>query len=183
MIFYFYKEDTAETIIDWGDGSTSTSTTAGANSIQHTYANTGSYIIAVESAGRWGPGRGTSSNCLFGSGNYLTCLRRFYCGSNVTIRTAYAFYGCNSLQVVTRATDMIFISPTKYSFSCVSVPLQYNIPNNVPLSDIPECQYYQCFADSQSGSSIYSAYAGIYDTHLYIRYNNAMLGNIRITFL
>lgn len=47
----FSKEDNSETIVDWGDGTTSTSTTVGDNLLTHTYSNSGSYNITINSEG------------------------------------------------------------------------------------------------------------------------------------
>lgn len=52
---YFSKSSTSLMTIDWGDGTTSTSTTSGNQTIKHTYATAGDYIITVDNSqgGTW----------------------------------------------------------------------------------------------------------------------------------
>ena len=47
---YFNKSTTSLMTINWGDNSTSTSTTSGNQNISHTYAVAGDYIITIENS-------------------------------------------------------------------------------------------------------------------------------------
>lgn len=71
---YFSKISTSLMTIDWGDGTTSTSTTSGNQSINHVYATAGDYIITVNNSagGTWAP-TGTQK-ILYGYENALTLV-------------------------------------------------------------------------------------------------------------
>lgn len=81
---YFSKSSTSLLTINWGDGTTSTSTTSGNQNIQHTYASAGDYIITVDNSagGTFSIGNSsTTTSCFYG---YVNILRRAYLAHNIT---------------------------------------------------------------------------------------------------
>lgn len=83
---FFSKSSTSLMTIDWGDGTTSTSTTSGNQSINHVYATAGDYIITVDNSagGTWQIGQGSSATSIFSNGMYSKALTKIYFGKNVS---------------------------------------------------------------------------------------------------
>lgn len=102
---YFSKSSTSLMTIDWGDGTTSTSTTSGNQSINHVYATAGDYIITVDNSagGTWTAGQGGYDTSLFGSNKFI--LTKLYLG-NYVILNAWAFYNHSSLKYASFGTNM-----------------------------------------------------------------------------
>lgn len=91
---YFNKTTTAILTIDWGDGTTSTSVTAGSQNVAHIYATYGSYVITVTCTTGYYFGNNSASTTIFGSsssGNYRYILKGYYNGINATSVGSYCF--------------------------------------------------------------------------------------------
>lgn len=97
---YFYKSSNSLMTIDWGDGTTSTSTTSGNQTIQHTYASAGDYIITVDNSqgGLYRFGHGTYPiTSFYGNQGILTMI---FLGANLTTAAANQFTASTSLMYV-----------------------------------------------------------------------------------
>lgn len=83
---YFSKSSTSLMTIDWGDGTTSTSTNSGNQNINHVYASAGDYVITVDNSygGTWQIGHGTSTTAILADGNYSKALTMVYFGNNLS---------------------------------------------------------------------------------------------------
>jgi len=93
---YFAKSSTSLMTIDWGDGTTSTSTTSGNQTIQHTYSTAGDYIITIDNSagGTWSF---QTKSCFQGS--YTSIVTRAYLGSNI-LSIGRAFYSDINLKEI-----------------------------------------------------------------------------------
>lgn len=90
-------------IIDWGDGTTTTSSSAGTMSLTHTYASVGEYeiVLTVNDGATVTLGQGASSTGLFGnSSGYRDNVKEIYIGNNIEF-AEYAFGSCTSLEILT----------------------------------------------------------------------------------
>jgi hypothetical protein len=121
---YFSKSSTSLMTIDWGDGTTSTSTTAGNQNIQHTYATAGDYIITVDNSqgGTWSVGQGNSypsstmdykciTKVLMGNFSYLS-------GGNIWVD--------QPISIISLRSGLTF---TSYSFTDIKFAKHINIPS------------------------------------------------------
>ena len=82
---FFWKSSTSLMTIDWGDGTTSTSTTSGNQNINHVYATAGDYIITVDNSagGTFSFGNGAATATVFQG--YTSILNKVYCGSFMSL--------------------------------------------------------------------------------------------------
>lgn len=106
---YFRKTTTSLMTINWGDGQTSTSTTATTNlSIQHTYASYGDYVVTIDNSlgGSFYLGDSNNINQPLGTTTYRGALTKYYFGANNTFVANY-FLNYSSLEKVSFGKDII----------------------------------------------------------------------------
>lgn len=124
---YFSKSSTSLMTIDWGDGTTSTSTTSGNQNINHVYAIAGDYIITVDNSAGGTYYLGNNNNCFGSSGVYMSIASKAYMGANLSqlnrafqanFSLQYLSTGYNALSygTLTNARGLIFIVDN-YGFS------------------------------------------------------------------
>ena len=135
---FLSKSSTSLMTIDWGDGTTSTSTTSGNQSIQHTYAVAGGYIITVDNSagGTWTIGHGGGSTSLFGS-TYNSVLVRLYAGSFISFANN-SLYSNNSLKYITYSSSVV---ENVGVFNLCRSLRHVNHPNNIVSPDGYRDQY------------------------------------------
>jgi len=123
---YYQKSTSAEMTIDWGDGTTNTTTSTGNLNTQKTapYAAAGSYLITITCATTYNLGNGTNATTLFGSYNanpYTSIAYKVYFGANTTLLNANVFYNYYGLDAVVASSGMTG-SIGNYAFnSCYSL--------------------------------------------------------------
>ena len=129
--------------IDWGDGSThgsmTTTSTEGYVSLQHTYAEPGDYVIAINAtAGTYDFEAVEDRGVVLSNNNeslsspdvgYLNCITKIEIGSGVTSLGEYAFNGCNSLRTITLPTTVTSLGYYTF-YGCISLK-SVTIPNSV----------------------------------------------------
>ena len=158
---FFSKNSTSLMTIDWDDGTTSTSTTSGNQSINHVYATVGDYIITVDNSagGKWSAGQNTSSTKLFQG--YENICYKIYIGNYVS-GGQYAFYSNHSIEKVSTGT---FISsmPAYYlsqrrikhinygsvNFEIISNQNIKNVCFKSAFTTIFPNQFYECYGLSK----------------------------------
>lgn len=87
---YFSKSSTSLMTIDWGDGTTSTSTTSGNQSINHVYAVAGDYIVTLSDTGYSLGYLGAVGTVFL---NYKDILTKVYFANNIILgRTSFQAY-------------------------------------------------------------------------------------------
>jgi len=90
-------------LIDWGDGTTS-STLAAQNTYTHTYGATGTYVITITHGGSNMASAPGSSACIMGTRSkrqpWLSCLKRVEIGERFPTIGAYTFQYCFGLREV-----------------------------------------------------------------------------------
>lgn len=89
---YFRKFTNSLMTIEWGDGLTDTNSVAVTNqSITHTYAAYGNYVITVDNSlgGTYYFGDNILANQILGVGTYRGALTRLFLGLNVIIQPTY----------------------------------------------------------------------------------------------
>jgi len=136
LTLYFSKSSTSLMTIDWGDGTTSTSTTSGNQNIQHPYATAGDYIITVDNSagGIFNFGNSTSATRIFNPQNILI---KVYFGENITISGQQAFHGCASLKYVSFNDISIGFESFAYCRKLEFVALNNIINSNYAFTDNP----------------------------------------------
>lgn len=134
--------------VDWGDGSEiEIIPGSGDVSIEHTYGEDGSFVVALDPVDGCELVLGHDRNgyCVMGpTGNSslanLSMLSRVVLGRGNRKIGAYAFYGCRSLSSIVFGTDITSIG--RYAFhSCVSLE-SVKIPDNV--TDIGDLAFAFC---------------------------------------
>lgn len=128
---YFSKSSTSLMTIDWGDGATSTSTTSGNQTIQHTYAAAGDYIITVDNSagGTWSLGQGSAATAILADGNYSKTLTKIYLGNYFTLLLASLGYNYKSLEYISfgnKQTSLGNASIIASSLKCAIIPKNVN---------------------------------------------------------
>lgn len=113
-IIYLNKSNTASMTIEWGDTTTSTSTSSGNFNLTHTYSAIGNYIIKISCLGNYNFGNGTSTTAIFKDGLYKDCLTKLYVGKYVDNILTYGFYACKGLLYVSLPVGVTTIG--YYSF-------------------------------------------------------------------
>ena len=102
----FYQTVANGVAIDWGDGSApETFNSTGHQNLIHTYADIGNYVITLDVSDGCTltlGGNGSSYNVMGSASStdnkvYINMLKKVEIGSGA-IKTAYAFYDCNSLR-------------------------------------------------------------------------------------
>lgn len=127
--------------IDWGDGSTSTSTgtslTTRKGDIEHEYAAAGSYTISISKTSGTGYSLFCTSNYLLLNKNassasanrvYANCVKAVRVGADCTIGN-YAFNYCSSLNSVSIPSNVTSIG--NYAFCYCYSLASVSIPSNV----------------------------------------------------
>ena len=149
-----YLNANSELDIDWGDGSshsTFASTSAAYSSEMHTYANAGSYIIAItvisggfvlQSSNNNISTLLTNNDGLEGSPDmaYLNAIKRINVGGGITSIGSNAFQFCTSLASITIPNSVTSISSSAL-YGCFSLS-SITIPNSV--TSIGSTVFYNC---------------------------------------
>lgn len=128
--------------VDWGDGQTSTSSTAGVNTLTHNYAQVGMYTISI-SGGVYYLYASTNVN-TFGNASSAICTAvRLGVGGSIY---SYTFYSCVSLRSISLRSDSGQISAYAFygcrSLVAIVFPNQivyngnYLFQNNSAMSNI-----------------------------------------------
>lgn len=126
--------------IDWGDETTPDTVTGTslteAKNMQHTYATTGSFTIAINVTSGSFVFYGTSSYSLLHRNNdsntannvYSNCVKRIRIGNNADIKS-YAFSNCMSLTAITIPSTVTQIPSNafRYCYSLISVTIPFGI--------------------------------------------------------
>lgn len=113
-------------VIDWGDGSSTTSVSGTGNkSANHTYSAVGNYIITITVvSGTMKLGNGSSGTATvvgaLNSSSYRASVTRVNIGSNVTEITAYAFYQNANLSAISMPNTITSIG--NYAFQTCQFP-------------------------------------------------------------
>jgi hypothetical protein len=133
---YFYKSDTSELTISWGDGSANyTTTTSGNLNTTHIYATAGKYEIKMwisSGDGTYGVGNGSNTTSFVGGAStspYIFCLESCFIGDSYTTLLAYSFYVQRKLSIVSIPKNVTSISQN--AFSSVMGLTNIIIPNSV----------------------------------------------------
>ena len=126
---YFSKSSTSLMTIDWGDGTTSTSTTSGNQTLNHTYASAGDYIITVDNSagGTFSLGNGGATTTIFGTTATSAIVYKIYCCINLLLNSAYSLR-CYSLKYISLSNKNY--SFNSYLFYEAFLLNHINIPNN-----------------------------------------------------
>jgi hypothetical protein len=134
---YLNKSTTSLMTINWGDGTTSTSTTSGNFNINHTYSSAGDYIITIDNSlgGVYGFGNGSTTTSILGNTNYSYILKKCYIGNNVNQLIDYCFKACYSLLLISIpysiANIQTWVFNLSYSLFHVNIPAGCNINSQV----------------------------------------------------
>ena len=128
ITFYFTKHQANNTTIDWGDNTTSTSTTTGNQNIQHAYAAEGNYIIKISSVGTWAIGNAsTTTSCFYGNTGVLT---KVYNGSKTMYSGGAQFNSHRSLKYITFGSNDISVFGSQIFVNCYSL-VHVNLPKQI----------------------------------------------------
>src|SRR5574344_2157113 len=120
-----YKLDTSTTIIDWGDGTTTTSTTQGLNSFSHQYSTTTDRVVTITSNGNYY----FIGNTTYGFPCVKTTIKNIILDEKNTSIGAYAFYSCSALTSVTIPSSVTSIGID--AFERCSALTSVTIPSSV----------------------------------------------------
>jgi hypothetical protein len=118
--------------IDWGDGTTDTSSVNGSIAIQKSsvYPAIGDYVISIDCAGTY---RGSFNVPLYTTVEYASSVLKLYMGSTMTSVTNRTFEGCRAMRFVSLLKTLVFSSPggtqTLMFRDCFSL-IHCNIPKN-----------------------------------------------------
>ena len=132
---YFKKFTTDLMTIDWGDGTTSTSTdnTSSGTNITHSYSSYGNYIITVDNPiGTYYFGDSSTNIQIFGTGVYRGCLTKVYLGNNVTITSSY-FLNYTSLKNITIQNSTSLAGSSSSTFNGCNNLVAFVSPTNLLL--------------------------------------------------
>lgn len=138
---FFWKSSASLMTIDWGDGTTSTSTTAGNKTIQHTYAIAGDYIITVDnSAG--GIYRFSSGDGVYALFNYKQITTKLYFGAHAIVSQGRYFQDNYSLKYISfyKITQTV---PARLFQDCRQL-IHVNFPSS--FSGSPTLCFYNCYS-------------------------------------
>lgn len=165
-----YKQWGGSLTVDWGDGNVEEPTTVSSGTaftVNHTYAESGSYIITIEANSTWDFGHSTQTTPFFGNQttkNGAVALREVYCGAKartvvyafynarrlntITLSKsqnriwAYAFYVCQTLKAILFPSTMTTIDTTAFYHSKMLgvCSLSPNIETITPPETFTECR-------------------------------------------
>jgi hypothetical protein len=112
--------------IDWGDSTTSTTSTNGNVNVQKgaSYSAIGDYVISIDCAGGY-----RNNGRLFTTAPYREMVFKLYMGSNMTIQTE-CFREFYLLKTISIQKNIIFSSSQERVFDFCTKLLHCNIPKN-----------------------------------------------------
>ena len=121
-------------VIDWGDGSTTSSNSGGNLSFTHTYAAYGNYVVIVgtNNLETLKLGNGTSSTVFCGGATQTkrNQLYKLYVGKQVTAGYNYELYQCNRLETISLNPNWSNPSPSYWVQECKTLK-NLNLPVNM----------------------------------------------------
>ena len=146
---YYQKSTSAEMTIDWGDGTTNTTTSTGDLNTQKTapYAAAGSYLITITCATTYNLGNGTNATTLFGSyiaNPYTSIAYKIYFGANTTLINNNVFYNYFGLDYVVVSSGMTGSIGNSAFYNC-SALTSLTLPSGMTGS-IGSYAFYYCYA-------------------------------------
>lgn len=144
-----YFGATAQTVIDWGDGSPAeTYTNQTISSHLHTYLNPGEYEVSISVSGSGkiiilgnaNARQGYHFNGYGGTARNLSRIKKVYLGNNLETIGGSSFYYCNSLESVTIPNTATTIGTYAFSY-CYNLKA-ITIPNGA--TSIGEYAFSNC---------------------------------------
>lgn len=138
--FYFKKADVSTLTIDYGDGNTGTTSSAGNVTFSHTYAAAGDYEVTVwisTGSGTFSFGGGTTSTTVVGTNlqEYRSTLTKVFVGADVITLQAQSFYKCYSLTEISIPSSVTSLGASVfyscYKLKAITIPDEVtSIPTN-----------------------------------------------------